>query len=187
MKKLTICSNVQATCLITTLDASYGWTEVGGGDWIYNPKGPTVRLLPTLGAHFDRNISSCVEHDRRNIVDTLVFNQDLSNNVIDGGARDVLERMTWPADGTDSRGTTSFISRFPPDHEYIAGSEWASGYHLGNGIVGTAGHCVLPRLLKNGLHGLKVVFGWSGDVEGKRFTANQVFDIDKWVHISKHS
>ncbi len=174
---------MQATCLITTLDASYGWIEVGGGDWIYNPTGPNVRLLPTLGGHFERNVSSCVDHDRRNVTDTLLFNSSSAENVTDEGARDALKGMTWPADGTDSRGTTSFISRFPPENEHIAGSEWASGYHLGNGIVGTAGHCLAPRLLRNEVHTLKVVFGWSGDVKGKRFAASQVFDIDKWVHL----
>lgn len=141
-----------------------------------------MRSLPTLGAHFDRNLSSCVEHDRRNLLDTLLFNRNPPINVTDESAKNALEGLTWPADGTDPRGTTSFISQFPPEKEYIAGSEWASGYHLGNGIVSTAGHCLLARLLKNELHTLKVVFGWSGDVNRKRFAASQVFEIEGWVN-----
>lgn len=178
---------MHATCLITSLNASYGWIEVEGGNWIYDPTGPNARLLPTLGAHFDRNISSCVKHDRRNIIDTLLLNHNPSLHITNGDAKDALERMTWPADGADPGGITSFISRFPLEAESIAGSDWASGYHLGNGTVATAGHCLLPQLLKNESQTLKVVFGWSGDVKGKRFAANQVFDIEKWVHMFEHS
>ncbi len=182
MARLTIRSNVRAICLITTLDASYGWATATGGDWIYSP---TASIVPTLGAHFDRNIHSCVEHDRRNILKTLLFNPDHSKNVTNVGVKDALEELTWPADNSDSRGTTSFISRFPPESQYIAGSDWASGYHLGDGIVGTAGHCLLDRFLENKIHPLKVVFGWSDDVRGKRFAANQVFEIERWVRVFK--
>lgn len=176
---------MQATCLITTLGASYGWIKVEGGTWIYDPTASTVQSLPTLGAHFSRNLRSCIEEDWRNVLKTLLSNSDPSRNINYDHVKAALEGMTWPADGSDSRGTASFTSRFPPESEYIAGSEWASGYHLGNGIVGTAGHCLLTRLLKNELHTLKVVFGWSGDVRAKRFAANLVFDIEKWVHASQ--
>ena len=77
---------------------------------------------------------------------------------------------------------TSFVSRFPLANEYIAGSEWCSGYHLGNGLVATAGHCLKSHLSNHTLSALKVVFGWSGDVRGKRFHSWQIFDIDRWVH-----
>lgn len=182
-RRLTVDSNMQATCLITTLDASYGWTKAGGSDWIYNPTASTVRSLPTLGAQFHRSLRSCIEEDKHNLSNTLLVNSGPSKNVTDAKVKDALTQMTWPADGSDSRGTTSFVSRFAPENEYIAGSQWASGYHLGDGIVGTAGHVVISRLLNKELHKLKVVFGWSGDVCNKRFAANQIFDIDRSVHL----
>lgn len=179
--KLIEYSNSQAVCLITSLEADYGWTDLEGGEWIYDPTKPFLQSLPTLGAYFDRNLKSCIEHDRRQISDTLFFNGDPSKNITDPIVRKALEEMTWPADGSDSRGSASFVSRFLPEDEFIVGSRWSSGYHMGGGMIGTAGHCIAGPFSRGEVHKLKVVFGWSGNVQGKRFTANQIFDIDKWV------
>lgn len=152
---------------------------MGGGEWIYDPSHTSVQSLPTLGAHFDRNLKSCIEHDRRHISDTLLFNGDPSKNISDPTAREALEEMTWPADGSDSRGSASFVSRFPPEDEFIVGPRWSSGYHMGGGVIGAAGHCIAGPFSRGEVHKLKVLFGWSGNIRGKRFTANQVFDIEK--------
>lgn len=135
--------------------------------------------MPTLGVHFEQNLRSCIEHDQKNLLNTLTRDMGSSRNATDDGVIEAIKAIEWPADGCDDRRPTSYVSRFPLEDQYIAGEEYASGYHLGNGIVGTAGHCLVTALLKNELHHLKVVFGWCGDVRGKRFTASQVFGIEK--------
>ena len=160
--------------MITTLDPKYGWIETGEGGWTYNPN------QTNLATHFDSNLSACVDEDRQRIADAIAPIPDATTKV-QKELKDALEEMSWPADGRDARGMTSFTSRFPLSNEYIAGSEWCSGYHLGNGLVATAGHCLINHLSVRTLPTLKVVFGWFGDVRGKRFQASEVFDIDKWV------
>lgn len=169
--------------MITTLTSAYGWTQTNNGEWIYDPDAPTLQLRPTLGTHFNRNLSHCIQHDQRNILDALNFSPDPANVVTDNEMIKALEDMRWPADGSDSISKTSFVSRFPLSEQYIAGLEWCSGYHLGNGVVATAGHCVFPRLKNHTVSSLKVVFGWSGDVRGKRFKASEVFEIDRYVKL----
>ncbi|KAL6718174.1 hypothetical protein ACLMJK_004262 [Lecanora helva] len=172
-------NNLKATCLITSLYAEYGWTETSNGDWVYDPDGPEVHSRSTLDAHFQHNIGPCTTQDQRNIMNELLHNLDPASSITDEGARKALEAMEWPADGTDLRGSTSFRCRFPLSNQYIAGATWCSGYHLGNGLVATAGHCVQPYLSSNSIATLKIVFGWSGEVRRKRFRAEQIFGIEK--------
>ena len=174
---LTKLSNSQATCLITTLDARYGWISTQDGQWIYDPGALNTRLRPTLASHFNQKVGICINHDRKTLLNTIQPNATPSEPTND--IKEALELLSWPADSYDSRGPSPFASRFPLEHQYIAGPGWCSGYHIGAGIVGTAGHCLITQLLKNEIRTLKVVFGWSGDVRGKEFTASQIFDIEK--------
>ena len=165
--------------MITTLDASYGWVDAGEGGWIFNPIAPSVPLRPTLAAHFERNLKACIQEDQIQILNALDARPKLSENSVQAGVRKILETVSWPADGSDARGNTSFVSRFPLTDEYIAGPEWFSGYHTGDGIVATAGHCLTKHFSEKSLSTLKVVFGWSGDVRGKRFKASEILSIEK--------
>ena len=175
---LTKRSNVQATCLITILDANYGWINTEEGEWIYDPEASTVRLPTDLDACFNHSLGPCIEEDRRNTIDALTTSSD-DPVTLDDDVKYALDRMLWPADGKDTRGKTQLIGRFPFTEEYIAGPVWSSGYHLGNGFVVTAGHSLISYLKQNTLSNLKVVFGWYGDVRGKRFKVSEIFSIDK--------
>ena len=166
-------SNIRATCLITTLNPAYGWIGASNGEWIYDSDAPTVQSKPTLGAHFERNLGPCIQHDQLNVMDTLTRNPNVTFNVEDVEVRRALGNMQWPADSKPQE-SDYFVSRFSPQDQYIAGSEYCSGYHVGNGLVATAGHC-LQRTRSR----LKVVFGWSGDVRNKRFRSSDVFEVEK--------
>ena len=166
----------KATCLITILDSAHGWINEGNGEWIFDPDAPTVQQNPTLGAHLERNLGPCIQRDQIGIMNALTRNQNAAFNVTDVEMKRVLENMQWPADGSDIRERTSFVSRFPLEDQYFASSDHCSGYHLGNGIVATAGHC-LQRMISR----LHIVFGWSGNVRRKRFKSSQVFRIEKYV------
>ena len=74
---------------------------------------------------------------------------------------------------------STFKSRFDLSQQYFAGQEFGTGYHLGNGYVGTAGHVVVKELLGRELHKLRVVFGWNGAVAGKSFSKLDVFEIER--------
>ena len=92
-----------------------------------------------------------------------------------------LDTLEWPSD------TTEFVSRFPLADQHIIGPKFCSAYHLGDGYVGTAGHCLDSALVNGQLDELRVVFGWVGDVVSKRvFTASEVFRIERVVLCDTH-
>ena len=118
--------------------------------------------------------------EKKQIEKAFIKNErDPSMNITNPDVKEAIDDLVWPADGSDSRGMTEFVSRFPLENQYVAGRQYSSGYHIGNGYVGTAGHCLVSQLLTNKLHEVKVVFGWSGDVREKRFTSSEIFDIDR--------
>ena len=180
IQNLTASSNRQATCLITTLDASYGWFEVAEGEWIYDPTASTVNPRPTLGAHFESNLFPCVEQDRSRLLNALISNPESSANVKDDGVIECLKTLDWPAVSPGPKSRSTFLSRFPLKDQYIAGLEWFSGYYLGGGLVATAGHCLKKHLQAKTLSSLQVVFGWYGALNKRQFhCGSDIFDIEK--------
>lgn len=66
----------------------------------------------------------------------------------------------------------------------MIGPKFCSAYHLGDGYVGTAGHCFDKE---SRLDELRVVFNWVGDVVGKNtFTASDIFPIERIVLCDTH-
>ena len=85
-----------------------------------------------------------------------------------------IDSLEWPSD------TTELVSRFALSREYVIGPLYSSAYHLGDGYVGTAGHCLDGALMEHGLENLSVVFNWVGDVVSKSvFPESEVFEIEK--------
>lgn len=76
---------------------------------------------------------------------------------------------------------TRLGTRFPPSSQCFIGDLYASGYHLGDGHVGTAGHYLHETtILSRGLHDLRVIFNLAGDIVAKRmFTTSEVFEIER--------
>ena len=92
-----------------------------------------------------------------------------------------IHALEWPSD------TTEFISRFSLAGQYLIGPSFCSAYHLGDGFVGTAGHCLDSALVNGRLDELRVVFGWVGDVVSKKvFTASEVFKVERVVLCDTH-
>ena len=91
-----------------------------------------------------------------------------------------IDALEWPSDAT------KLIGRFPPSGQYMIGPKFCSAYHLGNGYMGTAGHCLDEALTNNQLSQLRVVFNWAGSVASKAFTESEVFEIEKVVLCDTH-
>ena len=87
---------------------------------------------------------------------------------------DMIDELDWPTDGTE------FVSRFDLARQYMIGPSFASGYHLGDGCVATAGHVLEEALRGDRLGELRVVFNWVGDVGCKKiFTDEEVWGIER--------
>ena len=94
---------------------------------------------------------------------------------------DKIDALEWP------RHTTELVSRFAPASQYMIGPIFSSAYHLGEGYVGTAGHCLDKALVDYQLSKLRVVFNWVGDVVSKKsFTDLDVFEIERVVLCDTH-
>ena len=92
-----------------------------------------------------------------------------------------MNTLEWPGD------TTEITSRFPIASQYMIGPKFCSAYHLGDGYVGTAGHCLDKGLFDFQFFELRVVFNWIGSVTSKRiFTDLEVFEIEKVVLCDTH-
>ena len=93
----------------------------------------------------------------------------------DQATLDDIRKLEWPP------ATTKFISRFVLATQYRAGDSHSSGYHLGNGYIGTAGHCVVQQLLDGTIQDQRMVFGWAGEVDKVKFS---VFEVERCVEAS---
>ena len=171
---------MKATCVITILKPEFGWTQVGN-EWLYDP----TRTGTDLESVWRNNLPDCVRHDKESLKSCFCNSATNPSTAYVGPEADILpskiDALQWPSD------TTELVSRFPPAGQYIIGPKFCSAYHLGNGYVGTAGHC-LDRALVNGrLDELRVVFDWVGDVMSKKvFTTSEVFKIDRVVLCDTH-
>ncbi len=149
--------------------------------WSYDPahKGSDLRSI------WRNDLPGCVQYDKKSLKDCFCNATTNPDTAYVGPEAEVLsERMNhleWPSD------TTELVSRFAPASQYMIGPKFCSAYHLGDGYVGTAGHC-LDKLLANGqLEEMRVVFGWSGDVVSKKtFTGLQVFEIERVMLCDTH-
>lgn len=178
--RLTCSSNVRATCVITILKAEFGWTQVGK-DWCFDPTYKETDLksiwrndLPDC-VHYDRNcLKDCFCNAATNPATAFVGPEA---NVL----RNKLDHLEWPRD------TTEFVSRFEPAGQYMIGPKFCSAYHLGDGFVGTAGHCLDKVLVDGQLGELRVVFNWVGDVVSKKtFPESEIFEIERVVLCETH-
>lgn len=171
------CSNAKATCVVTILKPEFGWTQVENV-WSCDPtQGKT-----NLQSIWRSNLAGCVQHDKESLRDCFCNNRKHPATAYVGPEADTLpdkiNALEWP------RNTTELVSRFAPASQYMIGPRFCSAYHLGDGYVGTAGHC-FDR--ESQLDELRVVFNWVGDVVGKKtFTASEVFPIERVVLCDTH-
>ena len=128
------------------------------------------------------NLADCVQYDKDSLRNCFCNNTKYPATAYVGPEADALpdkiDALEWPRD------TTELVSRFAPAKQYMIGPKFCSAYHLGDGYVGTAGHCFDK---KSQLDELRVVFNWVGDVVGKKtFTASEVFPIERIVLCDTH-
>jgi hypothetical protein len=74
----------------------------------------------------------------------------------------------------------NFVCRFTNAQDCIGGFA-SSSYHLGHGLMGTAGHCLHEHLVDNKLANLRVVFGWTDNVAGKTFSQSEIYEIERVI------
>ena len=177
---LTCFSNVRATCVITILKAEFGWTQVGT-DWCFDP----THIETDLKSIWRNDLPDCVQYDRNCLKDCFCNAATNPATAYVGTKANVLrnklDHLEWPRD------TTEFVSRFEPAGQYMIGPKFCSAYHLGDGFVGTAGHCLDKVLVDGQLGELRVVFNWVGDVRSKRtFTGSEIFGIERVVICDAH-
>ena len=151
---------------------------------MYAPGAPSRTFINCLGRQYDQEIAGCIQSAQNYAYQAFTNSKapakDLTTDVAGRETLAKIQKLTWPPGGHQSPGSVStFESRFDLSKQYFAGEEFGTGYHLGNGYVGTAGHCVVKELLDHKLHTLKVVFGWNGDVDGKVFSRAEVFDVER--------
>ena len=152
-----------------------------GDDWLYDPsqKGTDLDFV------WRNNLPDCIRHDKDSLRNCFCNSSTNPDTAYVGPEADALSRkldaLEWPSD------TTEFVSRFPLSCQYIIGPNFSSAYHLGDGYVGTAGHCLDSALVNGQLDELRVVFGWVGDVVSKKiFTASEVFKIERVLLCDTH-
>ena len=171
---------MKATCVITTLKPEFGWTQLGNR-WSYDPTHKGV----DLNSIWRDNLSDCVQHDKdsmRNCFCNATTNPSTAYVGPEAESLpDKIDGLEWPSN------TTDFVSRFAPGGQYVIGPQFCSAYHLGDGYVGTAGHCLDKALSRGQLGELSVVFNWLGDVVSKKtFAENEVFKIERVVLCDTH-
>ena len=169
-----------ATCVITVLKPEFGWTQLGN-DWFYDP----TRKGTDLNSIWRDKLPACIRHDRNSLkscfCDTVANPATAYNGPEAAYLRTKIDKLEWPKD------TTEFVSRFQPAGQHMIGPRFASGYHLGEGYVATAGHVLDKALTGNQLGELRVVFNWVGDVTWKKiFTVSEVFEIESVILCDTH-
>ena len=190
--------------MITTFERAFGWTQPGGpgSDWVYDPHaGSNVNQLSRA---YETGIKDAIGGDKK-YSEAVFTNSIRADGTIAGAGTgnqpqkdlrgpphgpgsnadqailDQIDNLVWPPDTVTPAGVKSdFVSKFNLAKQYVPGPSNSSGYHLGNGYVGTAGHCVVEQLLDAKLSDQKVVFNWTGDVNRKVFSPQQeVFEIER--------
>lgn len=131
------------------------------------------------------NLTDCVQHDKdalKNCFCNATTNPTTAYIGPKAGAIPaIIDRLEWPTH------TTEFVSHFTPAVQYVIGPKFCSAYHLDDGYVGTAGHCLDEALVHSQLRELRVVFNWVGDVMSKKtFTESEVFKIERVVLCDTH-
>lgn len=163
--------------MITILKPEFGWTQIGNV-WTYDP----TNKKTDLQSIWQSNLPNCVQHDKASLRNCFCNNTTHPTTAYVGPEADALpdklDALEWPID------TTELVSHFTPASQYMIGPNFCSAYHLGDGYVGTAGHC----FDKDGQLGdLRVVFNWVGDVVSKKtFTESEVFKIERAVLCDTH-
>ncbi|KAI9675314.1 MAG: hypothetical protein M1817_001217 [Caeruleum heppii] len=177
-----LANNRNAVCVITTVSPNNGWHEELGpagaptGRWQFNP------LPANFASHQERlnNAFGTNVRDNKAAVDGAFVNNaaDPTKNV-DVTTATAIQSLSWPNDAMP----IPIRSRFAADQQLCPSDSTGSAYHLGNGLVGTAGHCIEPFIAPisgtRGLNDLRVVFGWSGNVRGKWFDKWQICPIER--------
>ena len=171
---------MKATCVITSLKPEFGWTRIGNG-WSYDP----TQKETDLYSIWRRNLSDCIQHDKDSLKDCFCSVDTNPATAYSGPKADSLsgkiDALEWPSNATE------FVSRFTPAGQYMIGPKFYSAYHLGDGYVGTTGHCLDKALIDCELGELRVIFNWLGDVVSKKtFTENEVFKIERVVLCDSH-
>ena len=147
---------------------------------MYNPSLRRTDLSSIWRDH----LANCLQHDRDSL--TRCFSKTATDPATAYTGPETLslsknlDALEWPSD------TTELIGRFSPSGQYMIGPKFCSAYHLGDGYMGTAGHCLGEELINNQLSELRVVFNWTGSVASKTFTDSQVFEIEKVLLCDTH-
>ncbi len=152
-----------------------------GDSWEYDP----TYTNTDLGSIWRSNFADCVQHDKHSLKNC--FCNSTTNPATAyvgpkaGTLSDKMDTLEWPMD------TTELGRRFATASQYMIGPKFSSAYHLGDGYVGTAGHCLDEELVDSNLGELRIVFNWVGDVVRKKtFTESEVFGIDRVVLCDTH-
>jgi hypothetical protein len=164
--------NVKATCVLTYLKPEFGWGK-SGDNWTYEP---TAKGLNNMETRYAKSLPLCIEYEK--YIYAHAFEESVSGPLV----MEHIRSLDWPlaCTETDGKAATEYASRFPLGSQWIIGDRYASGYHLGSGYIGTAGHCLDDTLRENRLGDLKVVFNWAGDVMTKRvWTSSEIFEIEE--------
>ena len=134
-----------------------------------------------METRYSHNLAPCIQHGKKVYADVFTRMSNCTRNSFDPLILEQVDDLDWPADGTGCPNSpmTRLVTRFPPSSQRFVGDLYASGYHLGDGYVDTAGHCLHEAILSCGLHDLGVIFNWAGDIVTKRtFTTSEVFEIE---------
>ena len=171
---------MKATCVITVLKPEFGWSPVGS-NWSYDPP----RKETDLDSIWGNNLADCVRHDKDSLKNCFCSSATNPSTAYVGPEAeplsDKIDALEWPSDKTE------FFSRFVPAGQYMIGPRFCSAYHVGDGYVGTAGHCLHKALVGGQLGELRVVFNWVGGVVSKKtFTKLEIFEIERVVLCDSH-
>ena len=171
---------MKATCVITVLKPEFGWTPVGS-NWIYD----STLKETDLDSIWGNNLADCVRHDKDSLKNCFCNSVTNPSTAYVGpeaeALSDKIDALEWPRD------TTEFFSHFAPAGQYMIGPKFCSAYHIGDGYMGTAGHCLHKALIDGQLGTLRVVFNWVGEVVSKKtFTESEIFKIERILLCDTH-
>ena len=170
---------MKATGVITVLKPEFGW-NYARDSWVYDPSLRRTDLSSIWRDH----LANCLQHDKDSLKRCFCNTATDPATAYTGPEAPSLfkhvDALEWPSDATE------LICRYPPSGQYMIGPKFCSAYHLGNGYMGTAGHCLDEALTNNQLSELRVVFNWAGSIAGKTFTESEVFEIGKVLLCDTH-
>lgn len=152
-----------------------------GDSWVYDP----THKQTDLNSIWRNNLADSVQHDKDSLRNWFCNSTtNPATAYVGPEAKDLsdkIDALEWPKD------TTEFVSRFAPAGQFMTGPKFCSAYHLGDGYVGTAGHCLDKALVESQLGELRVIFNWAGDVVNKKiFTESEVFMIERVLLCDTH-